>query len=87
MIKPAPLSQDSAILLEEIDTNCNACKHFKRDLEWAKQQREKYGVNKLSWSVGECTNPLIDEQIKIPNGVCMPENGVCGKNCWESRRK
>lgn len=84
--KPKPLDKESQIALEAIDTNCGTCIHFKRDLEWAKEQRKKYS-SRLSHSKGVC---MILEKIIggstgeriVSNGICIPEN----QKCWKSRR-
>jgi len=74
------MTREGNIELEAIDTNCNACKHFTRDVEWAKDYREKYKVNKLPKSKGYCNKKGKD--VYPNNGLCTPENN----QCWESRR-
>ena len=74
------MTKEGNIELEAIDTNCNTCKHFERNTQWADEQRAKYKVKKLPHSVGFCA--VKQTEVKTNNGLCTPEN----QGCWRSRR-
>lgn len=74
------MTREGNILLEEIDTNCNSCKHFERDLDWAAEYKKRYGVLKLPKAKGFCSFKQVD--VYPNNGLCTPENA----SCWKSRR-
>ena len=74
------MTPEGNILLEAIDTNCNTCKHFARDVEWANEQRARYNTKRLSHAKGYCGRKAMG--VVVSNGICIPENG----SCWETRR-
>lgn len=74
------MTREGIIALEEIDTNCNACKHFVRDLDKMNAIKAHYEVKRLPHSYGRCDKKGVE--VKTPNGNCTPYNAYC----WETRR-